>query len=105
VLVIGNRFDPATPYHGAVTVDRLLPRSRLLTLAGWGHTSLFVSSCVDAYVSTYLLSSRVPPKGTVCAPDVVPFAQPAAAARAQQPTGASAKVELIPPILRRMLTD
>jgi len=21
VLVIGNRFDPATPYHGAVTVD------------------------------------------------------------------------------------
>jgi hypothetical protein len=36
---------------------------------------------------------------------VVPFAQPAAAARAQQPTGASAKVELIPPILRRMLTD
>jgi TAP-like protein len=31
-------FDPATPYRGAVTVDRLLPRSRLLTLAGWGHT-------------------------------------------------------------------
>jgi pimeloyl-ACP methyl ester carboxylesterase len=24
VLVVGNRFDPATPYHGAVTVDRLL---------------------------------------------------------------------------------
>jgi pimeloyl-ACP methyl ester carboxylesterase len=105
VLVVGNLFDPATRYQGAVTVNRLLPNSRLLTLAGWGHTSLFVSSCVDAYVSTYLLTSRVPPKGTVCAPDVVPFAQPAAAARAQQPTGASAKVELIPPILRRMLTD
>ena len=67
MLVVGNLFDPATRYHGAVTVDRLLPRSRLLTLAGWGHTSLFASACVDAYVSTYLLTSRVPPKGTVCA--------------------------------------
>ena len=105
VLVVGNLFDPATPYHGAVTVDRLLPRSRLLTLAGWGHTSLFVSSCVDAYVSTYLLTSRVPPKGTVCEPDVVPFAQPAAAAQAQQAAGASAKAELIPPMLRRLLAD
>ena len=105
VLVVGNLFDPATPYHGAVTVDRLLPRSRLLTLAGWGHTSLFVSSCVDAYVSRYVLTSRVPPKGTVCQPDVVPFAQPAAAAQAQQATGSSAKAELIPPLLRRLLTD
>jgi pimeloyl-ACP methyl ester carboxylesterase len=105
VLVVGTRFDPATPYHGAVTVDRLLPRSRLLTLAGWGHTSLFTSTCVDAYVSRYFLTTRVPPKGTVCEPDVVPFAQPAAAAQAQQAAGASAKAELIPPVLRRMLTD
>jgi hypothetical protein len=104
VLVVGNLFDPATPYHGAVTVDRLLPRSRLLTLAGWGHTSLFVSSCVDAHVSRYLLTTRVPPKRTVCEPDVVPFAEPAAA-QAQQVAGASAKAELIPPMLRRLLTD
>jgi pimeloyl-ACP methyl ester carboxylesterase len=105
VLVVGNRFDPATPYHGAVTVDRLLPNSRLLTLAGWGHTSLFLSACVDSYVNTYLLTSRVPPRGTVCEPDVVPFAQPAAAAQAQQAAGASAKAQLIPPMLRRMLAD
>ncbi len=105
VLVVGNRFDPATPYHGAVTVDRLLPRSRLLTLAGWGHTSLFASACVDAYVNTYLLTSRVPPKGTVCEPDVVPFAEPAAATQAAQAAGASSKAALIPPMLRRMLTD
>jgi hypothetical protein len=102
VLVVGNRFDPATPYHGAVTVDRLLPRSRLLTLAGWGHTSLFVSACIDAHVSTYLLTKRVPPKGAVCEPDVVPFAEPAAAQTLQ--AGASSKAELIPPMLRRMLT-
>ena len=62
VLVVGNRFDPATRYQGAVTVDRLLPRSRLLTLAGWGHTSLFASACVDAYVSTYLLTCGCRPR-------------------------------------------
>ena len=56
-------------------------------------------------VSRYLLTGRVPPKGTVCEPDVVPFAQSAATAQAQQPAGASAKAELIPPMLRRMLTD
>jgi pimeloyl-ACP methyl ester carboxylesterase len=103
VLVVGNRFDPATPYHGAVTVDRLLPRSRLLTLAGWGHTSLFASACIDAHVSTYLLTTRVPPRGTVCAPDVVPFAEAPAAAQAQQAAGASNKAALIPPALRVLL--
>ncbi|MFL6270930.1 MAG: alpha/beta hydrolase [Actinomycetes bacterium] len=103
VLVIGNRFDPATPYHGAVTVDRLLPRSRLLTLDGWGHTSLFASACVDGYVSTYLLTSRVPPKGTVCAPDVVPFAQPATTQSARA-AGAPSKAALIPsPMVQRLL--
>jgi hypothetical protein len=28
VLVVGNQFDPATPYQGAVTVANLLPNSR-----------------------------------------------------------------------------
>jgi pimeloyl-ACP methyl ester carboxylesterase len=105
VLVVGNLFDPATPYHGAVTVDRLLPRSRLLTLAGWGHTSLFASSCIDSYVNTYLLSSRVPPKGTVCQPDVVPFAGPSAAQTAAAAGGASVKAALLPPAVRRLLVD
>jgi pimeloyl-ACP methyl ester carboxylesterase len=102
VLVVGNLFDPATPYHGAVTVDRLLPRSRLLTLAGWGHTSLFASSCIDSYVNTYLLSSRVPPKGTVCQPDVVPFAEAATTAKTRA-AASSSKAALIPPAVRRLL--
>jgi pimeloyl-ACP methyl ester carboxylesterase len=101
VLVIGNVNDPATPYHGAVTLSRLLPRSRLLTLDGWGHTSLFESSCIDAKVSDYLLTSRVPPAGTVCRPDVIPFAQPAEAA-----TVAASRADnavLVPEILRRAM--
>jgi hypothetical protein len=36
VLIVGGRFDPATRYQGAVTLARLLPRSRLLTLDGVG---------------------------------------------------------------------
>jgi pimeloyl-ACP methyl ester carboxylesterase len=76
VLVVGNRFDPTAPYQGAVTLARLLPRSRLLTLDGWGHTSEGKSSCVDAHTSRYLLTTRVPPPGTVCRPDHVPFARP-----------------------------
>jgi pimeloyl-ACP methyl ester carboxylesterase len=100
VLVVGNLDDPATPYHGAVTLSRLLPRSRLLTLAGWGHTSLFASSCIDARVNRYLLTSQVPPAGTVCRPDVIPFAQPAAAVASASPSAGSV---LVPTVLRRAM--
>ncbi len=74
VLVVGNRFDPATPYAGAVKVASLLPGSRLLTVNGWGHTSLFLSACADDAVNTYLLTSVPPPAGKVCNQDVTPFA-------------------------------
>jgi pimeloyl-ACP methyl ester carboxylesterase len=76
VLVIGNRFDPATRYEGAVTVSQLLPNSRLLTLAGWGHTSLFLSQCVDQAIARYLVDVTLPQPGAVCAQDHVPFTTP-----------------------------
>ena len=79
VLVVGNLFDPATAYSGAVVADRLLPNSRLLTVRAWAHTSLFQSSCADAAIAGYLLTSQPPARGTVCQPNVVPFAQPPAA--------------------------
>ena len=85
VLIVGNRFDPASPYQGAVTLARLLPRSRLLTLDGWGHTSEGKSSCIDAHTDRYLLTTRVPARDTVCRPDIVPFAKPAAAQLASGP--------------------
>lgn len=99
VLVIGNRFDPATRYQGAVTVANLLPRSGLLTLDGWGHTSLFTSVCIDNYVNRYLLTKRLPPKGTVCKPDVVPFAQSLTALRS--PDVRPSRTTVIPPSIRR----
>lgn len=73
VLVVGTLFDPATRYEGAVIVHDLLPNSSLLTVAGWGHTSLFLSACADAAVDAYLLDGTTPPAGTTCAQDVGPF--------------------------------
>jgi pimeloyl-ACP methyl ester carboxylesterase len=76
VLVIGNQFDPATRYEGAVTVHNLLPNSSLLTLHAWGHTSLFLSNCATLCEMRYLLTGVTPPAGTVCEQDVVPFTVP-----------------------------
>lgn len=73
VLVVGNYFDPATRYEGAVTVSNLLPNSRLLSLNGWGHASLFLSQCIDQAVSAYLTTGALPAEGTVCNQDLVPF--------------------------------
>jgi hypothetical protein len=73
VLVIGNVFDPATRYEGAVTAATLLPNSRLLTVHAWGHTSLFLSQCADTAASDYLLNLTLPATGTVCEQDHLPF--------------------------------
>ena len=75
VLVVGNQFDPATPYAGAQTVAATLPGARLLTLHAWGHTSGFLSSCADEAIARYLVDGDLPPAGTVCEQDEVPFAQ------------------------------
>lgn len=74
VLVVGNLYDPATPYHGAVTAADLLPNSRLLTYTGWGHTA-FVSgnACVDDVVSTYFVTLLIPNPGKICPPEGSPF--------------------------------
>ena len=49
------------------------PSSSLLTVEGWGHTSLFLSACADAAVSDYLLTAVPPADGTVCFQDFGPF--------------------------------
>jgi len=73
--VVGNFFDPATRYEGAQTVANLLPNSRLLSYAGWGHTATIAaqSSCVDTTVIAYLIAGILPAEGTVCPPEILPF--------------------------------
>jgi hypothetical protein len=74
VLVVGNYFDPATHYGGALAASELLPRSRLLTYAGWGHVAYLTGSfCVDSAVTRYLVTVRTPAAGKVCRPEGSPF--------------------------------
>lgn len=54
VLVIGNLYDPATRYEGAVTANGLLADSVLLTVDEPGHTSLGISGCAGFLTGLYL---------------------------------------------------
>lgn len=74
ILVIGNTGDPSTPYLSSVAMARALARARLLTVDGFGHTEFFnPSACASNYEFRYLLSGKLPPRGTVCAQSVQPF--------------------------------
>ncbi len=75
VLVIGNLYDPATRYEGAVTVHDLLPSSALLTVDMPGHTSLGLSLCAGGLTGQYLLdpASADSIDGALCPPEFDPF--------------------------------
>ncbi|MFI7523689.1 alpha/beta hydrolase [Micromonospora globbae] len=76
VLVVGNYWDPATNYRGAVSTAALLPNSRLLSSDSWGHTAYGTSACATGAVDAYLLRGTLPAKDTVCTGDAQPFAEP-----------------------------
>ena len=103
VLVVGNFFDPATRYKGAQTVAGLLPNSRLVSLHGWGHVSLFLSQCMDQAVARYLLDGTLPAPGTVCHQDLTPFEDfgPSLAASNAVQVRASLLPALVPEAVRR----
>jgi pimeloyl-ACP methyl ester carboxylesterase len=74
VLVLNNRFDPATPLHNARATAAELGDGRVLVVDGYGHTSLDVpSACASAAVVRYFTDLATPAADTTCAPDAVPF--------------------------------
>src|SRR5829696_7052013 len=74
IVVIGNRFDPATAYGNAQRVARRLGSAVLLTLDGYGHTSdVDPSTCIRQAKTRYLTELVAPPRGTVCPADRLPF--------------------------------
>jgi pimeloyl-ACP methyl ester carboxylesterase len=76
VLVIGNTFDPATPYSSSRRMAKALWDGRLLTVDGFGHTQLLnPSRCAQDYVADYLIDGSLPPAGARCAQDFAPFSQ------------------------------
>lgn len=103
VLVVGTRYDPATRYQNAQAVARRLPGARLLTLDGYGHTSLFSSDCIDGYTADYLLTGALPAAGTVCEPDAQPFDPSPAARNAAGSMRAKVVGGSLPPTMRAAL--
>ena len=98
VLVVGNYWDPATNYEGAVAAAGLLPRSSLLSSDSWGHTAYGTSACVTDAVDAYLLTGQTPAAGTVCTGDVQPFTEPLGSEPGPQSRGAAPSRPL-PPVV------
>ncbi|MEV5703935.1 alpha/beta hydrolase [Actinoallomurus sp. NPDC052274] len=66
ILVVGNTYDPATPYVWARSLARQIDGSRLLTYDGDGHTALYNSSCARTHEVDYLIAGQAPAASTVC---------------------------------------
>jgi len=69
-LVIGNVYDPNTPY---VVAPQLAAATggRLVTYVGYGHTWLLngsTNACMANVVTAYIVDRVLPPKGTRCIP-------------------------------------
>jgi pimeloyl-ACP methyl ester carboxylesterase len=74
VLVIGTRFDPATPFQASLELARELGNARLLSVNGYGHTAMLnPSACSARHEAAYLIAGTLPPEGSVCRPDRPPF--------------------------------
>ncbi|RSD13773.1 alpha/beta hydrolase [Amycolatopsis eburnea] len=67
LLMVSSKHDPATPYAWSRTAARQ-SGSTLLTYDGWGHGAYFKNSqCVTKATDDYLISGKLPAKGTHCA--------------------------------------
>ncbi len=68
ILLVGNRYDPATPLAWARRVQHSIAGSRLLTVDSDGHTAILHSSCARTQMARYLVDGTLPPSGSVCVP-------------------------------------
>jgi pimeloyl-ACP methyl ester carboxylesterase len=67
IVVVGTKFDPATPYKWALGLSSQLSSSVLLTYEGDGHTAYMRGSeCIDKEIENYLVDGIVPAKNIVC---------------------------------------
>ena len=73
VLVFGTRHDPATPYEATRPYADLYPDARMVTVEGYGHTTIGKSTCADAMITDYLTQLNAPADGVTCNQDRKPF--------------------------------
>lgn len=66
ILLVATTRDPATPLAWAQSVVANLSSGVLITWDGDGHTAVLRSSCVDDLVGAYVVSLKVPVRGTTC---------------------------------------
>jgi pimeloyl-ACP methyl ester carboxylesterase len=67
ILVVGTKYDPATPLAWAESLHQQLPTSSLLVYDGDGHTAYGAgSACVDAIIDAHFLTGATPASGKVC---------------------------------------
>ncbi|MBV2354223.1 alpha/beta hydrolase [Streptomyces sp. J2-1] len=70
VLILAAERDAATPYAGALEMNRRLAGSALVTERDAGTHGIGggPNACVNAHLDAYLLRGRVPGRHTTCAP-------------------------------------
>ncbi|UNO43766.1 alpha/beta fold hydrolase [Streptomyces sp. MST-110588] len=80
VLLLAAEHDPATPYSGALELQRRLPGSSLVTERGAGtHGVAFgPNECANEHAETYLLTGKTPGPRAYCAPRPEPVADTSA---------------------------
>ncbi|MFI6475534.1 alpha/beta hydrolase [Streptomyces sp. NPDC050516] len=73
-LILAAERDAATPYHGALELQRRLPGSVLVTEKDAGTHGIAggANGCVNGYVEDYLLNGRTPVRRASCAPHPEP---------------------------------
>ncbi|MET8411386.1 alpha/beta hydrolase [Streptomyces sp. NPDC005195] len=78
-LILAAERDAATPYQGALELQRRLSGSVLVTENGAGTHGIGggPNKCVNAYLDAYLLTGGLPERPAMCAPRAEP--RPAAA--------------------------
>ncbi|MFC0862233.1 alpha/beta hydrolase [Sphaerimonospora cavernae] len=74
LLLVNGLHDPATGYawaaHAAVQIGR---EARLLTYEGWGHGVYGRGDCATNAIDDYLISLKLPARGTRCPAVPVPL--------------------------------
>ncbi len=68
-LMVGAAGDPVAPYAGQQAMHRALAGSRLVTLRGSFHHTVYPvagNSCIDAAVNHYLIDGVLPDGDTTC---------------------------------------
>lgn len=74
ILEIGNTADPVTPGRYAKKMAQGFPGAVALIQDSAGHCSLSTPSvCTERYVRQYFQTGELPPGGTVCKADYMPF--------------------------------